>query len=294
MKLSLRAKAKSLAAGTGFLAGLTPMGTVVVAEGATVRPFELGEFHHIASVSAGWDYLAGLRGDGTVIAARAGGESFQVPGWTDMVDVACGGEKPHFLVGLRADGRVFSYICPEEGRTQKDLEDARSRCEVGGWTRVVGIAASKGCTVGVREDGTVLVAGPMARQTRQVEAWREIIDVAVGWEHVAGLRADGRVLSDCIFDAPQNVCKTENWQGIQAIAAGDFHTVGLNSEHLLTAGENEMFFPPSRNGFAGWDSIHSITAAGWHTAALCPDGSVMTTNKYLREKVAGWRLWVPD
>jgi hypothetical protein len=69
------------------------------------------------------------------------------------------------------------------------------RCDVGGWTDIIRVAAGRYHTVGLKSDGSVLAVGDNASGRCDVGGWTDIIRVAAGTYHTVGLKSDGTVVA---------------------------------------------------------------------------------------------------
>lgn len=119
-----------------------------VSESYSVYP-EMAQWNNISAIAMGMDVVAGLKEDGTVIAT----ESFKDTSyreWRDIVSISAGDE---FIVGLKKDGTVLACGKNDFGQ-----------CNVSTWTDIVSIQAvdSADLTVGVKSDGSVIVAGDIS------------------------------------------------------------------------------------------------------------------------------------
>ena len=86
--------------------------------------------------------IMGLKEDGTVICTNEEISSELAEEWTDIIDIKASGS----FLGLKADGTVLSLVGELEYTTL-------------GWSDVKQISASLFCATGLREDGTVDIAG---------------------------------------------------------------------------------------------------------------------------------------
>ena len=70
-----------------------------------------------------------------------------------------------------------------------------------------------------------------------VGTWKDIIAIAAGNFHTVGLKSDGTAVA--VGYAADGQCDVSNWNGIVDIAAGVKHTVGLEADgSVITAGCN--------------------------------------------------------
>ena len=67
--------------------------------------------------------------------------------------------------------------------------------------------------MGLRSDGTVVVAGDNVWGECNVDGWTDIVAVAAGWGHTVGLRSDGTVVATGWNDAGQ--CDVSDWKNIR-------------------------------------------------------------------------------
>ena len=88
-----------------------------------------------------------------------------------------------------------------------------SQCDVDSWSDIVAVAAGEVHTVGLRSDGTVVVAGDNVWGECNVDGWTDIVAVAAGWGHTVGLRSDGTVVATGWNDAGQ--CDVSDWKNIR-------------------------------------------------------------------------------
>jgi hypothetical protein len=72
-----------------------------------------------------------------------------------------------------------------------------SRFEVSGWTDIVDVAVGTTFTLGLKSDGTAVLAGEREGSEAffaEVESWSDIIAITATAAHAAGLKADGTVV----------------------------------------------------------------------------------------------------
>lgn len=84
--------------------------------------------------------------------------------------------------------------------------------------------------------------------------------------HDCALHKDGFVL--CTGSNSFGQCNTDAWTGIQAIACGDYHTVGFNGRRVLSTGSNKsgQCNIPKKRG------VKQITCGSNHTVILYKNG----------------------
>jgi alpha-tubulin suppressor-like RCC1 family protein len=136
------------------------------------------------------------------------------------------------------------------------------------------ISANGCCTVGVKEDGAVVVAGGLVSRQIDTSSWRDIARVSVSPNHLVGLKADGRVVAT--GNNYSGECETERWRDMVDIATGWSHTVGLHSDGtVVSIGDNEH----GQCNTHEWFDIIAITAYSHHTIGLKKDGTVIATGE---------------
>ena len=145
--------------------------------------------------------------------------------------------------------------------------------------------------VGLKADGTVDVVGDKYYRNRTKD-WRNIVAVATGDNHIVGLKADGTVVSDglgvkynhsreSVESTPCNQCNTKGWRDIVAIAAGNYHTVGLKADGTVVAvGDND----DRQCNIRDWHDIVAIYAQFSSTVGLKADGTVVAVGESLGQR----------
>ena len=125
-------------------------------------------------------------------------------------------------------------------------------------------------TVGLKSDGTVVVAGDNYRGQHNISGWRDIVAVSAGKYHTVGLKSDGTVVA--VGDNELGQCDVSQWTDIVAVSAGGFHTVGLKSDGTVVAvGDNES----GQCEVSQWTDIVAVSAGRDHTVGLKSDGTVV-------------------
>ena len=62
--------------------------------------------------------------------------------------------------------------------------------DVSGWRNIISVYAGPWYTVGLKSDGTVVLASVFFNELTD---WRDIISIGAGGFHIVGLRSDGRL-----------------------------------------------------------------------------------------------------
>ena len=147
-------------------------------------------------------------------------------------------------------------------------------------------------------------------EVKNVSKWESVVEVANGVAHVVALNSDGTVSTvgghketETISGSPMYTSQGTfagishsytknlydywgggpgdvfNWKGIVAIAAGNYHTVGLQSDGTVVAcGRNEK----KQCETGSWRDIVIVTAGDEYTIGLRADGTVVATGDYIR------------
>lgn len=95
------------------------------------------------------------------------------------------------------------------------------------------LAAGKYSTFLICEDGDVTAFGESTHGELKANNWSGIDAIAAGDRHVIGLRPDGTVVAAGKNDYQQ--CDVSDWRDVIAISAGDVHTVGLTVDGKVIA-----------------------------------------------------------
>lgn len=165
----------------------------------TVLSFPGADWHDVVSVCGLPDSAFGLRSDGTV-AVVPDPEDYpdvrmeQVRSWEGIAALFTGGQYRYLPVGLRADGTAVCVTVDWEGKP--------NGADLSGWTGLRTIRCNSVLTLGLRADGTVLLArdhtddgDDLLDDFEAVRGWTNIVDLAVSEWHAVGLRADGTVVT---------------------------------------------------------------------------------------------------
>jgi len=165
------------------------------------------------------------------------------------------------------------------------LSDDSLRCRVSDWTDILAIAVGWGHTVGLKSDGTVVAVGWNDYRQCNVGGWTDIVRVAAADWHTVGLKSDGTVVAVGRNDDGQ--CDVGGWTNIIQVAAGQGHTVGLKSDGTVVAvGCNAA----DQCDVGGWTNIVQVAAGECHTVGLKSDGTVVAVGCNAAEQcdVGGW------
>ncbi len=164
--------------------------------------------------------------------------------------------------------------------------DYDGRFAVSRWQNIVAVSVGKYHTVGLKSDGTVVAVGKNDCRQCNVKSWRDIVSISADGYHTVGLKSDGTVVA--VGDNRQGQCNVKDWRDIVAVTAGGQHTVGLKSDGTVVAvGYNSH----SQCNVSGWKDIVAISAGSIHTVGLKSDGTVIAVGNNVRNKcdVEAWR-----
>lgn len=182
-----------------------------------------------------------------------------------------------YSAGIREDGSIaFS------GRDFKDEDVIQS------WQDIVSISVENEFVVGLKKDGSVVVAKKRDNYKYRIDTseWKNIIAVSVGEQFIVGLRNDGTLTAQGIDGYGET--DIDSWSNIVSISTGWQHTAGLDAEgHVFITGYNseEQLHQIAQNR-EQWENIVAISAGGGsrragpvyergHTVALRQDGTVL-------------------
>ena len=166
----------------------------------------------------------------------------------------------------------------------------------------VTLSAGAFCSVGLREDGSVIAASLGDAQVMEdgsiyaenvgtpivyyvVADWKGVVSISAGGDHVIGLKSDGTVVAAGKNGFGQ--CDVSEWTDIVAIAAGVGHTVGLkNDGTVVAAGWNDYV----QCDVSDWTNIRAVSAGWGHTIGLKSNGRVVSIglNNDSEYDVSGW------
>ena len=159
------------------------------------------------------------------------------------------------------------------------------RYDVDSWTDIVTVAAGDYHIVGLRSDGTVVATGENDEGQCNVGSWTDIVAVAAGYAHTVGLHSDGTVVATGANNKGQ--CDVDSWSNVVAVAAGFHNTVGLRSDGTVVATGSNYF---GECAVGSWSDVVAVAAGYLHTVGLRSDGTVVATgwSEYGQCAVDNW------
>ena len=173
-----------------------------------------------------------------------------------------------------------------DGRVVVAGDNKYGKCDVSDWRDIVAVSCGSFHTIGLKKDGRVVAAGDNEYGKCDVSAWKDIVAVCCGFRYTIGLKGDGRVVA-----AGYNTygeCDVSSWEDIVAVSCGSFHTIGLRRDgRVVATGSN-------KNGecdVSDWRDITAICCSRDHTIGLGRDGRVVATgsNKNGECDVSSWQ-----
>lgn len=167
-------------------------------------------------------------------------------------------------------GTELSLGLKENGTLHIAGGEGKSKADVSDWGNLIAVAVGNEHTLGLLADGTVVSKGWNSHGERNVGDWRNIVSIVAGNEISLGLRADGTVVA--CGDNSTGQCDVDDWTDIVAVAVGDQHTVGLRSDGtVVSTGYNSN----GQRNVEDWTDIVAIAAGAYHTLGVKADGTVV-------------------
>ena len=151
----------------------------------------------------------------------------------------------------------------------------QGQCDVSDWHDIIAVTAGYDHTIGLKSDGTVIMAGQDQIGQRSISGWRDIIAVSTGFFQTIGLKSDGTVTATggYMTFGPES---TSSWRDIAAVSAGGMHTVGLRADGTVVAsGYNEH----GQCDVSDWRDIVQVSAGFEYTVGLTSGGTVLATGQ---------------
>lgn len=192
----------------------------------------------------------------------------------------------HHYVGIKSNGSVIAIG-----------KNTSGQCDVKNWSNIVSVAAGKNCTVGLKSDGTIVVAGYIKLSDTMTD---RVAAVATLSNNVIGVKVDGMIVDvNRLFNSRlerQNIptlCRIhknhneylciENWVNVIDIAlVGGINAfdniAALKSDGtVVVAGDKYgLFF---NSGIENWNNVIAISGTWGHLVGLKSDGSVVAWGK---------------
>jgi alpha-tubulin suppressor-like RCC1 family protein len=308
----------AVSAGTNHSIGLKMNGKVVATKflgDNYCGQCEVSNWSDIIAVSAGGTHTLGLKSDGKVVAV---GDSklnqCAVSSWklfddfanfeTERIDIINNEEQinqnsetEYYNQKYNSFKKTFDIIQTGSHHTVALLSNGRvlsaghnnlGQCSTTDWREIVSISANSTISLGLKSDGTVLVAGrPLSKDSdiSGVKYWKNIKNIFVGYNHVAAINAYGNCFA--LGDNKFGQCNIISWRNIVSLALGYRHTVGLKSDGtVVSCGENGA----GECNVTSWKNIKAVAVSSTHTVGIRNDGTVVATgnNQYGQCNLQSW------
>jgi|GEM_PF-4780380 len=277
-------KIVDIAAGSGFVAGLTESGEVMIsyptgkpwAEEIEVPMFDVSGWSDITQIDAGANHIIGLKSDGTVVAT---GDNIHgqcnVSTWTDICSVSAGFEcftESSFSVGLKKNGTIITTC---EGTEVESFSGALNNASTQ-FSDIIRLDVSSSTIVGMNKDGELIIfinelpesARYHSNDTRLFLAKidiEDLVDYDVLGNSVIVLKENGTFDSITGWNA---FLYTGKWQG-------NLKGVVSDEINILAYGEKEVL--------ASYSSILDYEIVPEATATASPKRSEAEDNNELEE-----------
>lgn len=147
---------------------------------------------------------------------------------------------------------------------------------VGDWTDIVKVAADDICTYGLKKDGTIVVTGWLLCEDTIADmlSWTGLVDFAVNEKTAVGLKKDGTV----VCSSPITAIKCGDWKDVVQVETTDTTVIALKSDGtVLYTGKNENVF--AAETVRSWTDIVDIDIDGDNgVVGLKADGTVVLSS----------------
>ena len=162
-----------------------------------------------------------------------------------------------------------------------------NKYDVSYWKDIVAVSAGVDHIIGLKSDGSVAVAGEDIYGEYDVPYWEDIVAISEGYHHTVGLYSDGCAIASVRYNMEEGV---SNWENIILVSSGNDYSVGLKSDGTVVAVEGN---PRTHNYVCGvfdWTDIVEVSAGLTHAVGLRFDGRVVAVgyNSYGQCNVSDW------
>ena len=197
--------------------------------------------------------------------------------WEVMVtrtpQTSCAGGDGH-AVFLKEDGTVTS--CGSNAFGQRNLSE---------WNKIAAVAAGEKFTAGLRENGTVVVAGELNGKS-DVERWENVTAISASKEHLLGLTADGKILANATYGGVETGEDTDftEWENIRAISAAGGVMAALTEDgRVLTVGLRG--WEPAE--IFGWEDVTALACSQRIVYGMTETGTVKYAHMWSNQPYDG-------
>lgn len=253
--------------GEDHIAVLRSDGTVAAIGDNTYGQCAVYDWKNVTKIWASESTTFALCKDGTVKTTG----SFNVLEWSDIVNLYFGSKYYNdLIVGLKSDGTVVTAKSDSK-YTESDEFDLSE------WNHIVDVLVDDECVIGLRDNGTVVYAGP-ERADCTISQWKNVDRLVSVFYHNLGITKDGRILWDCESDVNGDSAYylndlTSKWCDVEKIVLGF-----MNAQYGITK-DGRVFGFGGEMGevtFEGHEGIVDLAVGIWTGFALKSDGSVVT------------------
>ncbi|MEA5048574.1 MAG: TIR domain-containing protein [Eubacteriales bacterium] len=273
---------RRIAVGENLILGLKQNGTAVAVglRSGRVAP-DVSKWRKVKSILVLDDACFGVTASGRIVFAgdmeQAGIDPDKIRTWGDVYAIDGGGD---FIIGLKVNGRVLALG-----------NDQYGQCDVDSWRSVATIVAKRGpnvgLTVGIDQDGAVVITGSSDLGQTKSLGWSGIQRVATDGRTVLGLRQNGTVFA--AGDRSQGKGDTENWENIIDLAISDGLSIGLREDGTAVTASSSF---SGAADLAGWSDLIAVWAVDDCVLGLGADGTLhMAGDGYSAVEGADWKLW---
>ncbi|HJD32190.1 MAG TPA: protein kinase [Candidatus Eisenbergiella stercorigallinarum] len=164
------------------------------------------------------------------------------------------------MVAMQEDGTVKGMGVNTEG--QLEVED---------WKRIAAVAAGRTFSAGLREDGTLVIAGEL-EAADEVERWENVVEIAAEDTTLFALTADGTILSNEKYGETGAYYE---WKDIAHIACSNYCFSALTRDGTVLneiTRENIDFGSPAR--IEGWTDVKHLIVAQYAVFGITEEGDV--------------------
>ena len=172
------------------------------------------------------------------------------------------------MLRRKADGTVEAFGANESG--QLNVKD---------WTHIAAVAAGRGFSAGLREDGAVFVAGDLDTKD-EVELWSDIVGIASYDDVLFGLKKDGTIVSSGLHGEQGDYYE---WKNIRSIACSNHALAGLTEDGTVLISSTYEPDGEIASGDAeitGWTDVEHLICAQYAVFGLTTDGKVRCATIY--------------
>lgn len=198
-------------------------------------------------------------------------------------------------------GIRYSTGIVSEGKIKYSGDYELLEKELSTWKDIMSISLKGHLAIGLKQDGTVVVAGKIPDYPDyyiDTHTWKDIIAISSGQQYIVGLESDGTLVAQGHNGNGQ--LDISDWENIIAITCGWRHTAGLDSNGniKITGYQSQSQLDKIDKRKSEWCNIVAISAAGGspeasgnnaYTAALKQNGKVITTlPDDIQEEISTW------